>query len=63
MNMQTEADEHRRNAIKHLEQAIRHLGHIVVDRCWGYDDYTDRFYEALREAFSTLLDVRDSIDT
>lgn len=62
MSVVTEADEKYAQAILALEDAIFALAHIVINRCWGYDDYSKEFQAKLRAALNTIMDVRDAIE-
>lgn len=51
--MRTTADEKLDSASDHLREAIKDISSIVVDECYGHDDflteYRDTIYEVMQE--------------
>lgn len=57
--MHTEADEHRDAALEHIDSALQHLNKIVVERCWGYDEYKIEYRMMLTLVHNILMLCRD----
>lgn len=57
MSVRTAADEKREEAHAHVDQAVKALAAILVDRCWGYDEWTPAFQRCLAEAFTKLMEI------
>jgi hypothetical protein len=62
MGAYTEADRHLDGALTDVRSAIKHLGSIIIDECWGADHLTHEYREELQEALGLLIQVRKTID-
>lgn len=62
MSVATTADKNRDKAKREIEQAISNLAEIVVNQCWGWDEYHPRYFKALRKSLDELLDIRDRLN-
>ena len=61
MSVTTTADEQLENAKENIQSAIKNLSEIVVDQCWGADEYKREFRDKLRKTHFELLELRDRI--
>jgi len=61
MSYQTEADESLDEVRNHIRQARNAVSKIVVEKCSGTDEFTLEKQTTIREAFVTLLALRDQI--
>ena len=62
MSVITTADEKLNSAVDSLNSAIANLSEIVIDRCWGHDDYTTEFKEVLSKSMFDLIQIRDALE-
>lgn len=62
MGVWTEADEHRKEALNDTRSALKHIGAIVVDECYGSEEFTKEYKEELLEAITSLIKVRKILD-
>lgn len=62
MSVQTEADDRLDDARRQVKSAVSNLSKIVVDECWGSDEYTKEFKARINDSFHTLIKVRDDLD-
>ena len=62
MSVQTTADEARDKAVEHMDDAIKELSKIVIERCSGTDEYKMSYRTALMNAMSDLIEIRDNLD-
>lgn len=53
----TTADEHLAHAREDVKAAIQSLSKILVDECWGHDEFTEKFNLKLELAFTKLRTV------
>ena len=65
MSVRTTADERIDQAKEHLAEALTaiegaesNLRDIVVDRCWGYDEFNEEYTEKLKATYKFLLGLR-----
>jgi hypothetical protein len=58
MGVITRADECLDEAREHIRKAIKCLSEIVVDECWGHDEFRPEFSAAIETAFVQLTAVR-----
>ena len=58
----SQADEEVRAARDALNEAVRRLANVVVNRCDGWDEFRNGYLDTLRESFGALIKVRDAVD-
>ena len=61
MSVTTTADERLDSASEHLKAAGLDLAAVVIDECWGYDDYRLDYQIAIREALNTVIELRGKL--
>lgn len=61
MSVATEADERLSRAQEHLREAGVDLAVIVVDECWGYDDYSLDYKTTIRQALNTIIELKGKL--
>ena len=61
MSVTTTADEHLDSAKENIQSAIKNLSEIVVEQCWGSEEYNQGFRDTLRKTHFELLELRDRI--
>ena len=61
MSVNTSADEHRDAAVTNVGNAIQNLTEIVINECWGYDDYGSDYRDVLRKTLMDLIEIRDRL--
>lgn len=61
MGVVTTADERLKAAKRSLQETIASLSDIVVQKCWGHDEYTPEYRQTLNETFRDLLEVQERI--
>jgi hypothetical protein len=61
MSVTTTADEKLKSARDHVEGAIAALSEIVVDQCWGHDDFNGEFAKQIEESFDLLRQIRKKL--
>lgn len=59
--MKTTADEHLDLAREALGTAIKELTELVINQCYGWDDFTQTTKDKTAEALVQLLNVRDRV--
>lgn len=57
MGVYTKADECENAAVNSIADAITQLSKIVIDGCWGSDDYGTSYFLIIQESFKQLLDI------
>lgn len=57
MAVTTTADERHYSFIQHINDAHDDLSHILIKRCWGYDDLNSITKSKLWRAMQTLTDL------
>jgi hypothetical protein len=60
MSVRTTADEKVDQARHHIQEAIGRLSEIVINRCHGTSEYTEKYLNKLQQTLIGLLDIRDS---
>ena len=45
-----------------LNEAVKRISNIVVNRCDGWNDFRDDYLNKLRASFPSLVAVRDAVD-
>jgi hypothetical protein len=58
MGVTTTADEHLESARDNVSSAIRHLSEIVIEECWGHDEFVDEYRARIEQAFDQLRAVK-----
>jgi hypothetical protein len=61
MGVVTTADERLDSAKEHLKAAGMDLAAIVIDECWGYDDYKLDYQIAMRDALNTVIQLKGKL--
>jgi len=61
MSVHTEADDALSDAQHHIHEATRKLSRIVVDLCYGHDEYTKEKRAEINAAFLTLIKLRETL--
>jgi hypothetical protein len=61
MSVTTTADERLSSAQEHLRAAGTDLAAIVIDECWGYDDYTLDYKTAIRQALNNIIELKGKL--
>jgi hypothetical protein len=61
MGVTTTADERLESAKDHLRAAGIDLAAIVIDECWGYDDYSPDYKIAIRQALNTVMELKGKL--
>ena len=59
--MVTTADERLNSASEHLKAAGMDLAAVVIDECWGYDDYGLDYQIAIRQALNAVIELRGKL--
>ena len=62
MGVITTADEKLESAKEHINAAIEDLSEIVVNRCWGHDEYVEEAKDAQKKVFADLLSMRTRLE-
>ena len=58
MSAETDADRRLTSAKEHVREAIKDLGEIVVNQCYGHDGYEDEYAVELAAILQELVDIR-----
>lgn len=58
MGVVTDADEKIDEARDSSDKALKALNEIVVNECFGHDDYNDEFTQKIHKAHSMLIQIR-----
>lgn len=61
MSVRTTADEKIESARDNISSAVASLAEVIVGRCWGYDEFNDEFNVKMKNAFKTLIELRDTL--
>jgi hypothetical protein len=62
MAVQTSADDALDSAKSHVQMALECLSKIVVQRCWGANDFSAEYQQQIAAAFTTLMAVREGLE-
>jgi len=62
MGVTTTADEQLDEAVKSINIAIKHLSSIVIDECWGYDDWNEEYTKKIHKSFKRLIKIRKELN-
>jgi hypothetical protein len=55
MSVRTTADERLDSAYTHIKDAVKDLSSVIIDECWGYDDYREDYKNMLHEVMQELI--------
>lgn len=58
MSLRTRADDKLSEARESTDQALKALNEIVVDQCWGYDEFSDKTIKQVHDAHLALIEIR-----
>jgi len=61
MSVNTEATEHIEKAKEDVQSAIMHLGKIVIDQCWGADDFIHPYKVIIANCLNELIVIRGQL--
>lgn len=61
MSVRTTADEKIDEARQNIREAAKALSEVVVDDCYGADEYKEEFQETLREVLNDLLNIKNRL--
>ena len=61
MGVHTTADEHRDAALDKIQGSIRAISEIVINNCWGSEDYGADYRLALKKSLMELIEIRDRL--
>lgn len=61
MSVYTDADKSRDEIRQHIKEIIRNSANILVDECWGSDEYRDDYLSMLREFMHLMLEYKAKI--
>ena len=61
MSVTTTADERLNDAKDNIQSAIKNLSEIVIEECWGAEEFSSEFSATLRKALSEMIEVRESL--
>ena len=62
MSVRTAADEALDQACSSVQDAVKSLSEIVVDRCGGHDQWNEEYTKKIQQALNNLLSVRISLE-
>ena len=62
MSVQTTADEKLDEAKQAIKIAIKNLNEILIDECWGYDEFKAGYKQKMRDAQQLLIDAKMKLD-
>lgn len=62
MSVVTTADESLEFAKEAIDSAIQHLSKIVVEKCWGYKDFTKEYSAILRNSMTDLISMLSRLE-
>jgi hypothetical protein len=62
MGVRTTADEKLDAADEHMRQAVMALSEIVVDECYGHDEYNAEFSATINQTMFSLIELRRKLD-
>ena len=61
MGVTTRADEQIDEVRGLVRQAISLLGDVVIDECWGWENFSKEFQSGLSDALSDLMSARSKL--
>lgn len=61
MSVNTTADYNLESTKDHIKNAIRTLGAIVVDECYGHKDFKQDYEEVLQQSYFNLIKIQKQL--
>lgn len=61
MSVHTTADEKLDIVKESVDCAILNISEMVINKCWGWENYTKEYQTNLRNVMNQLLDIRDNL--
>lgn len=61
MGVYTTADERLDSAASHIKDAIKDLSTIVIDECWGFDEYNSSYKDEIYDAMQKLIALKKQL--
>lgn len=61
MSVTTEADKQLNAARENVNAAIKSLSGIVIDECWGSDEFNSEFKETMHTSLNELVAIRERL--
>lgn len=61
MSVKSAAQENVESAVRDINSAITNLAKVVVEQCWGTDEFKNHYKDALKQSFQQLIEIRDKI--
>ena len=58
----TTADEKLQSAKDHIEAAVKDVAEIVIDKCWGHDDFSPSYRKKINDFFDDLRELGRKIE-
>lgn len=58
MSIRTEADRHLELAKENINFAIKELSEILINECWGYDQWNNEYTEKINNTFDQLRKIK-----
>jgi len=58
MSVNTTADDRVEKAKEHIEEAVKELSEIIVDKCYGSDEFSVEYTSTLICTFNKLVRMR-----
>lgn len=62
MSVTTTADEKISDAKHHIKQASQALAEVVVNECWGHDEFKPEYKEMYREVMNDLIRLKNRME-
>ncbi len=62
MGVRTAADERLDSAHQHIKEAIRDLSSIVIEECWGHDEFREDYTETIHEVMQELISLKKKLN-
>ena len=62
MSTETRADIVLEEAKTNIQFAIEKLSEIVINKCYGYDEFSVDYRNKIATSFNVLLSIRDNLD-
>lgn len=62
MSVRTTADDRLDKASDCMGDAIKALGDIVIEKCWGHDEYRQEYEDTIRSVYIQLVELRAKLN-